>query len=154
MTAVSLELEQMHSAAEQACKLMKVLSNPDRLMILCQLSKGELKVGEIEEMLGISQPTLSQQLTVLRDEELVNTRREGKSIYYRLESPKALAVSWWRHLARTGLRSVYFVQWPHLGYQRNPWWVVSTTLRRYRMAYRISVGNCCIAFCEWLDIAR
>ena len=92
MTVVSLELEQMHSAAEQACKLMKVLSNPDRLMLLCQLSKGELRVGELEEALGIVQPTLSQQLTVLRDEELVSTRREGKSIYYQVTSLKALAV--------------------------------------------------------------
>jgi DNA-binding transcriptional ArsR family regulator len=92
MSAVSLELEQMHRSAEQACKLMKVLSNPDRLMILCQLSKGELRVGEIEEILGIVQPTLSQQLTVLRDEELVTTRREGKSIYYQVTSPIALAV--------------------------------------------------------------
>jgi len=92
MSAVSLELEQMHRSAEQACKLMKVLSNPDRLMILCQLSKGELRVGEIEEVLGIVQPTLSQQLTVLRDEELVTTRREGKSIYYQVTSPIALAV--------------------------------------------------------------
>jgi DNA-binding transcriptional ArsR family regulator len=92
MSAVSLELEQMHRSAEQACKLMKVLSNPDRLMILCQLSKGELRVGEIEEMLGIEQPTLSQQLTVLRDEELVSTRREGKNIYYQVTSPRALAV--------------------------------------------------------------
>jgi DNA-binding transcriptional ArsR family regulator len=92
MSAVSLELEQMHVAAEQACRLMKVLSNPDRLMILCQLSKSELRVSEIEQMLGIGQPTLSQQLTVLRDEELVVTRREGKSIYYKVKSPKALAV--------------------------------------------------------------
>ena len=92
MNAVSLELEQMYSAADKACKLMKVLSNPDRLMILCQLSKGELRVGELEEALGIVQPTLSQQLTVLRDEELVSTRREGKSIYYQVTSPKALAV--------------------------------------------------------------
>ena len=92
MSAVSLELEQMHRSAEQACKLMKVLSNPDRLMIFCQLSKGELRVGEIEEMLGIAQPTLSQQLTVLRDEELVSTRREGKNIYYQVTSPRALAV--------------------------------------------------------------
>ena len=92
MGAASLELEQMHSSAVQACKLMKVLSNPDRLMILCQLSKGELRVGEIEEILGIEQPTLSQQLTVLRDEELVTTRREGKSIYYQVTSPRALAV--------------------------------------------------------------
>lgn len=92
MNAVALELEQLHSAADQACKLMKVLSNSDRLMILCQLSKGELRVGEIEEILGIGQPTLSQQLTVLRDEDLVTTRREGKSIYYQVKSSKALAV--------------------------------------------------------------
>jgi DNA-binding transcriptional ArsR family regulator len=71
---------------------MKVLSNPDRLMLLCQLSLGEKRVGELEEILGIVQPTLSQQLTVLRDEELVNTRRDGKNIYYQIASPQALAV--------------------------------------------------------------
>jgi DNA-binding transcriptional ArsR family regulator len=82
----------MQNAAAQACRLMKVLSNPDRLMILCQLSQTEMRVGELEEALGIVQPTLSQQLTVLRDEELVSTRREGKNIYYQLSSPQALAV--------------------------------------------------------------
>lgn len=82
----------MQNGASQACKMMKVLANPDRLMILCQLSKGELRVGEIEEQLGIVQPTLSQQLTVLRDEALVSTRRDGKNIYYQLDSPQALAV--------------------------------------------------------------
>ncbi len=92
MQAVALDLEDMQSAAGQACRLMKVLANPDRLMILCQLSKGEMRVGEIEEMLGIVQPTLSQQLTVRRDEELVSARREGKNIYYQLSSPQALAV--------------------------------------------------------------
>ena len=83
---------QMQAAAGQACRLMKVLANADRLMILCQLSLGEKRVGELEELLGIVQPTLSQQLTVLRDEELVSTRREGKAIYYQLSSPQALAV--------------------------------------------------------------
>lgn len=92
METVSLRLQDMHSAAEQACRLMKVLSNPDRLMILCQLSQGEMRVGELEESLGIVQPTLSQQLTVLRDESLVNTRRDGKNIYYQLSSPQALAL--------------------------------------------------------------
>jgi DNA-binding transcriptional ArsR family regulator len=87
-----LELTQMQTAAAEACGLMKVLSNPDRLMILCQLSQGEHRVGELESLLGIVQPTLSQQLTVLRDEALVATRRDGKHIYYRLESPRALAV--------------------------------------------------------------
>ena len=92
MRASTVELTRMQASATEACKLMKVLSNPDRLMILCQLSKGELCVGDIEEELGIVQPTLSQQLTVLRDEALVSTRREGKNIYYQLSSPRVMAV--------------------------------------------------------------
>lgn len=92
MTTATLELSDMHNAAAQACRLMKVLANPDRLMVLCQLAQGEHCVGELEALLGIVQPTLSQQLTVLRDEELVSTRREGKNIYYQLTSPQALAV--------------------------------------------------------------
>ena len=92
MNEVSLSLQDMRQAAGQACRLLKVLSNPDRLMILCQLAQGEMRVGEMEETLGIVQPTLSQQLTVLRDEELVSTRREGKNIYYQLSSPQALAL--------------------------------------------------------------
>ena len=92
MENATLDLEKMQIAAGKACRLMKVLSNPDRLMLLCQLSQGEKRVGELEEILGILQPTLSQQLTVLRDEELVSTRREGKNIYYQIASPQALAV--------------------------------------------------------------
>ena len=92
MDTSTLDLEKMKSSAGNACRLMKVLSNPDRLMLLCQLSQSEKRVGELEEILGIVQPTLSQQLTVLRDEELVTTRREGKNIYYQIASPQALAV--------------------------------------------------------------
>ena len=92
MNDVSLELQDMQQAAEQACRLLKVLSNADRLMILCQLSQGEMRVGELEGALGIVQPTLSQQLTVLREEALVSTRREGKNICYQLSSPQALAL--------------------------------------------------------------
>ena len=87
-----IELESMHEAAAEACALMKALANPDRLMLLCQLSQGEMSVGELEAALGILQPTLSQQLGVLRDEALVDTRRDGKRIYYRIHSPQALAV--------------------------------------------------------------
>lgn len=92
MSDVTLELGDMRQAASRACNLMKVLANPDRLMILCQLSQGERRVGELEASLGIVQPTLSQQLTVLREEQLVSTRREGKNIYYTVTSPQALAV--------------------------------------------------------------
>ena len=92
MNSVSVPIEEMQAGASQACRLLKVLSNPDRLLILCQLSQGEHRVGELEELLGIVQPTLSQQLTVLREEALVSTRRDGKHIYYLLDSPRALAV--------------------------------------------------------------
>jgi DNA-binding transcriptional ArsR family regulator len=87
-----LEMDAMRDAADSACALMKVLANPDRMLLLCQLAEGEKNVGELQQALGIVQPTLSQQLAVLREEELVETRREGKNIYYRIASPQALAV--------------------------------------------------------------
>ena len=92
METSTLDLDKMKTSAGKACHMMKVLSNPNRLMLLCQLSQGEKRVGELEEILGIVQPTLSQQLTVLREEELVTTRRDGKSIYYQIASSQALAV--------------------------------------------------------------
>lgn len=82
----------MRASADKACRLMKVLSNPDRMLILCEISQGERCVGELEDLLDIHQPTLSQQLTVLRNEELVQTRREGKLIYYTLSSAIAASV--------------------------------------------------------------
>lgn len=87
-----IDLDTMRAGAQQACALMKVLSNPDRLMLLCELADGERNVGELEEALGIVQPTLSQQLAVLRTEEVVKTRRDGKNIYYQIASAQALAV--------------------------------------------------------------
>jgi DNA-binding transcriptional ArsR family regulator len=87
-----IDLDAIREAAQSACSLMKVLSNPDRLLLLCELAQGERNVGQLQEELGIVQPTLSQQLAVLRDANLVGTRREGKSIYYRIASDQALAV--------------------------------------------------------------
>ena len=89
----AMDLATMRRSADTACRLMKALSNPDRLLLLCQLTEGEKRVGELEELVGIGQPTLSQQLGVLREEGLVSTRREGKNIYYQIASPQALA-SW------------------------------------------------------------
>ncbi len=92
MNTVAFSIEDMQAAAGEACRLLKVLSNPDRLLILCRLAEGEMSVGQLEESLGIRQPTLSQQLGVLRQEGLVTTRREGKHIFYKLVSEDALAV--------------------------------------------------------------
>ena len=85
-------IDDMRRAAGEATRVLSVLANENRLLLLCQLSRGERSVGELEDMLGIRQPTLSQQLGVLRNEELVATRRDGKWVYYRIASEDALAI--------------------------------------------------------------
>jgi ArsR family transcriptional regulator len=87
-----INIAQLQSAAAEATALLKSLANEERLLLLCQLSQGEYCVSDLETRLGIYQPTLSQQLAVLRNQELVSTRREGKQVYYRLSDPKAMAV--------------------------------------------------------------
>jgi ArsR family transcriptional regulator len=91
-TPVPVEISKLQAAAGQACALLKVLANPDRLLLLCQMSQGDFSVGELEVLSGVQQPTLSQQLTVLRAENLVSTRREGKQIFYTVASDEAMAV--------------------------------------------------------------
>lgn len=82
----------MRAAAGEATAILFTLANENRLLLLCQLTDGEKSVGELEALLDIHQPTLSQQLGVLRKEGLVNTRREGKHIYYSVSNPKVLAL--------------------------------------------------------------
>lgn len=71
---------------------LKVLSNPDRLKVLCVLIEGEQNVQQIEKLTDIHQPTLSQQLTVLRKAKMVSTRRDGKQIFYSLADSRVLTV--------------------------------------------------------------
>ena len=88
----SLPLAELQNRAHEAAALLKALANPDRLLLLCHLVKAERAVAELGAMTGIGQPTLSQQLAVLRNEGLVVTRRDGKSIHYRIASPAVHAV--------------------------------------------------------------
>lgn len=81
-----LNFDAMHGNADRAARLLKLLSNPQRLRILCLLADGEHSVGELNERIGLSQPALSQHLSKLRDNGLVKTRRESQTIYYRLDS--------------------------------------------------------------------
>ncbi len=85
-------LSDMGADAERACAFLKALTNPSRLLILCQLAEGEKSVGQLEELLRLRQPTLSQQLARLREDQLVETRRHGKMVYYRLASDAARQV--------------------------------------------------------------
>ena len=86
MADASIDMQQMLANAENAAAFLKALANPSRLVILCQLSAGERSVGELETLLGVRQPSLSQQLARLRTEGLVSTRRDSKRIYYSLAS--------------------------------------------------------------------
>lgn len=74
----------MLSRAEDAEQFLKQLSNKTRLMVLCSLLDGERSVTELLENVPVTQPVLSQHLALLRDAQLVDTRRAGQTIYYRL----------------------------------------------------------------------
>ena len=82
----------LNRAAGRAVGALKLLANEDRLLLLCQLSNGEMCVSELETQLNIHQPTLSQQLGVLRNEGVVATRREGKNIHYSVADPALLEI--------------------------------------------------------------
>ena len=91
-TPLTLDPERLRQAAGQAVVALKALAHEDRLLLLCQLSQGELCVGELEERLGLRQPSLSQQLGVLRTQGVVETRRQGKNVYYRVADPALLEI--------------------------------------------------------------
>jgi DNA-binding transcriptional ArsR family regulator len=80
----SIDLETLQANAQQASEFLKALSHEVRLLILCFLMDGEKSVSEIERMLRLRQPAVSQQLARLRTDGLVETRRDGKNIYYSL----------------------------------------------------------------------
>ncbi len=90
MTHPPIRMKAMRRAAADATTVLRVLANEDRLLLLCQLSQKEASVGELEALLDIRQPTLSQQLGVLRAEGLVATRRDGKRIFYSVADGKVL----------------------------------------------------------------
>lgn len=87
-----MNIEALELRASDAAGLMKALGNRRRLMILCELHKGERSVGALGRAVGLSQSALSQHLARLRHDGLVRTRREGQTIHYALASPKAREV--------------------------------------------------------------
>lgn len=84
------ELMQLGQQAGEAADLLKAMANECRLLVLCHLSvSGELSVGQLVERIGLSQSALSQHLAKLREEQLVATRKQAQTVYYRLCNPKA-----------------------------------------------------------------
>lgn len=83
---LSPELLRIMRKARSAADFLKALANESRLLVLCLLAEQERSVTELEEILALRQPTISQQLARLRLDGLVDTRREGKTVYYSLAS--------------------------------------------------------------------
>ena len=79
-----MKIEEMHAVAEDVCDVLKTLANPGRLIALCELSRGELSVGDLAERVGLRDQAMSQHLSILRAKGYVATRREGQTIYYSL----------------------------------------------------------------------
>jgi ArsR family transcriptional regulator len=77
------ELKALQANAGDAVAMLRALSNETRLLVLCQLGRGEKSVGELNALVGLSQSALSQHLARLRADRLVATRRDGQTIYYR-----------------------------------------------------------------------
>ena len=91
-TKTTIDAAAMREASEEASEFLKALSNQHRLLILCQLIEGEKSVGELAGFLGIRDSTVSQHLALLRRERIIAGRRDGQTIWYRIESGPARAV--------------------------------------------------------------
>ena len=87
-----MDFDAMQRNANDAVNLLKGLANESRLMIMCVLSEGEVSVGQLNQRIKLSQSALSQHLAVLREQGLVQTRRESQTIFYRLADTAAMSI--------------------------------------------------------------
>ncbi|MHA7899191.1 MAG: ArsR/SmtB family transcription factor [Henriciella sp.] len=87
MKTLTLDPAQLEENASAAARFLKSLANEHRLMVLCQLVDGERSVGELLDGSTLSQSALSQHLSKLREQNLVQTRRQGQSIFYAISDP-------------------------------------------------------------------
>jgi len=91
-TELSTETRDIKGKVDEASAFLKKLANRDRLLVCCALVEGERSVRELEDLLGIRQPGLSQQLAELRAAGMISGRKEGKAVFYSLADPKVAAV--------------------------------------------------------------
>lgn len=83
-----MKIKDIEQSAEEVAGLLKLLSAPNRLMILCHLVESEQCVSDLCDLIGMKPPAMSQQLTILRREGLLTTRREGQTIFYSIADKK------------------------------------------------------------------
>ncbi len=88
----AMNLVEMQSNAVEAADLLKVMAHPERLMVLCQLTQGEVGVGALQIGSTLSQSAFSQHLTVLRKHNLIKARKESQQVFYSLADPRVEAL--------------------------------------------------------------
>lgn len=89
---VDVDMQAMQARADEVAGLLKLLSHPTRLLIACELTRGEASVSALEEATGADQPNLSRDLARMRAEGLIAARRQSKSVYYRLADNRLVRV--------------------------------------------------------------
>lgn len=90
--ATETSAERMIEKAAETAEMLKAMSNRYRLTILCCLLNGEHSVGELQRYLGLKQSIVSQHLAVLRNHHIVETRRDGQTIYYHIDSEVVIGI--------------------------------------------------------------
>ncbi len=85
-------MDKMKDKADEAAGFLKGLANPQRLMILCQLAEGEKSVSALIAATGIAQTSMSQHLNKLKDEGIVDFRRDHRTLYYRIAHDAVLKI--------------------------------------------------------------
>ena len=87
-----MDLVQMQTNAVEAADMLKVMAHPERLMVLCQLTQGEVGVGALQQGSNLSQSAFSQHLTLLRKHQLIKARKESQQVFYSLADPRVEAL--------------------------------------------------------------
>ena len=100
-----MDLVEMQSNATEAADLLKIMAHPDRLMVLCQLTQGEVGVGALQAGSNLSQSAFSQHLTVLRKHDLIRARKESQQVFYSLSDPRVEALIQSLHTVFCGEKS-------------------------------------------------
>lgn len=90
MKEQSVNIEEMKKNANEAAEVLKVLAHPERLMVLCQLTAGEIGVGALQSCSTLSQSAFSQHLTVLRKYGLIKSRKKSQQVFYSLDDPRVV----------------------------------------------------------------
>ncbi|MBF9002730.1 ArsR/SmtB family transcription factor [Vibrio nitrifigilis] len=88
MDSLAVDVATMRDSAEEVAELLRIMAHPERLMVLCQLTQGEVGVGQLQQHSALSQSAFSQHLTVLRKQRFIKARKESQLVFYSLADPR------------------------------------------------------------------